>query len=58
MTMKQNTLFASLSLALGFLASSAQAHPDAPFVLQSTETSYTNQHGELVARSRGLSIAR
>jgi len=29
-----------------------------PFVLQSTETSYTNQHGETVARSRGLSIAR
>jgi acyl dehydratase len=29
-----------------------------PFVLQSTETSYTNQDGELVARSRGLSIAR
>ncbi len=29
-----------------------------PFVLQTTETTYTNQHGELVARARGLSIAR
>jgi acyl dehydratase len=29
-----------------------------PFVLQSTETTYTNQHGRVVARARGLSIAR
>ena len=29
-----------------------------PFVLQTTETTYTNQDGELVARARGLSIAR
>jgi acyl dehydratase len=29
-----------------------------PFVLQITETRYTNQNGELVARARGRSIAR
>ena len=29
-----------------------------PFVLQTTETTYTNQLGEIVARARGLSIAR
>jgi acyl dehydratase len=29
-----------------------------PFVLQTTETTYTNQDGEVVARARGLSIAR
>jgi acyl dehydratase len=29
-----------------------------PFVLQTVETTYTNQDGELIARSRGLSIAR
>lgn len=29
-----------------------------PFVLQTTETTYTNQRGETVARSRGKSIAR
>ena len=29
-----------------------------PFVLQTTETTYTNQLGEVVARARGLSIAR
>lgn len=29
-----------------------------PFVLQTTETSYTNQHGEVVARMRGSGIAR
>jgi acyl dehydratase len=29
-----------------------------PFVLQTTETRYTNQHGELVARSRARSVAR
>jgi len=29
-----------------------------PFVLQTTETRYTNQHGVLVARARGRSIAR
>jgi acyl dehydratase len=29
-----------------------------PFVLQVTETRYTNQRGELVARARGRSIAR
>ena len=29
-----------------------------PFVLQKTETVYTNQHGQTVARARGLSIAR
>lgn len=29
-----------------------------PFVLQTVETTYTNQHGEVVARARGLSIAR
>ncbi len=29
-----------------------------PFVLQTTETRYTNQHGELVARARGRSVAR
>jgi acyl dehydratase len=29
-----------------------------PFVLQSTETTYTNQHGEVVARMTGRSIAR
>ena len=29
-----------------------------PFVLQTIETTYTNQDGEVVARSRGLSIAR
>jgi acyl dehydratase len=29
-----------------------------PFVLQSTETTYTNQHGEIVARMVGRSIAR
>lgn len=28
------------------------------FVLQSTETTYTNQHGEVVARMTGRSIAR
>ncbi len=28
------------------------------FVLQTTETTYTNQDGEIVARARGLSIAR
>ena len=29
-----------------------------PFVLQKTETVYTNQDGQVVARARGLSIAR
>ncbi len=29
-----------------------------PFVLQTTETTYTNQSGTVVARARGLSIAR
>ena len=29
-----------------------------PFVLQTTETRYTNQHGVLVAHARGRSIAR
>ena len=29
-----------------------------PFVLQTTETTYTNQDGDVVARARGLSIAR
>jgi acyl dehydratase len=29
-----------------------------PFVLMTTETTYTNQVGEVVARSRGRSIAR
>jgi acyl dehydratase len=29
-----------------------------PFVLQTTETTYTNQDGQVVARARGLSIAR
>lgn len=29
-----------------------------PFVLQSNETTYTNQHGEVVARVTGRSIAR
>jgi acyl dehydratase len=29
-----------------------------PFVLQTTETTYTNQAGEVVARARGRSIAR
>jgi acyl dehydratase len=29
-----------------------------PFVLQTTETTYTNQHGEVVARAYGRSIAR
>lgn len=29
-----------------------------PFVLQTVETTYTNQEGDVVARSRGLSIAR
>lgn len=29
-----------------------------PFVLQTTETTFTNQRGEVVARSRGKSIAR
>ena len=29
-----------------------------PFVLQMTETTYTNQDGEVVARARGRSIAR
>lgn len=29
-----------------------------PFVLQMTETTYTNQHGEVVARAVGKSIAR
>ena len=29
-----------------------------PFVLQMTETTYTNQHGEVVARAVGRSIAR
>ena len=29
-----------------------------PFVLQTTETTYTNQRGETVARARGMSIAR
>jgi acyl dehydratase len=29
-----------------------------PFVLQTTDTRYTNQHGVLVARARGRSIAR
>ena len=29
-----------------------------PFVLQTVETTYTNQDGEVIARSRGLSIAR
>lgn len=29
-----------------------------PFVLQSTETTYINQHGEVVARMTGRSIAR
>jgi acyl dehydratase len=29
-----------------------------PFVLQTTETRYTNQHGVLVARARGRGIAR
>jgi acyl dehydratase len=29
-----------------------------PFVLMATETTYTNQHGTVVARSRGRSIAR
>jgi acyl dehydratase len=28
------------------------------FVLQTTETTYTNQHGEVIARARGKSIAR
>ena len=29
-----------------------------PFVLQTTETTYTNQHGDVVARARGTGIAR
>jgi acyl dehydratase len=29
-----------------------------PFVLQTTETTFTNQRGDVVARSRGKSIAR
>jgi acyl dehydratase len=29
-----------------------------PFVLQTTETTYTNHLGEIVARARGMSIAR
>ena len=29
-----------------------------PFVLQMTETTYTNQIGEVVARAQGRSIAR
>lgn len=29
-----------------------------PFVLQMTETAYTNQHGDVVARAFGRSIAR
>lgn len=29
-----------------------------PFVLQTTETTFTNQHGSVVARVRGKSIAR
>ncbi len=35
-----------------------KAGSSGPFVLQTTETTFTNQRGELVARARGKSIAR